>query len=248
MWFSILLRDRDLSSQLSAVKTFLNRNLKLSQDLSDTIARLDEQLSASDGEQADRLSDIRDDYLHESVYLDAARSMAAAALLSPLIESLFVTIFEGLRGRMLDFPHWSAGERSQLSRADFWNPRLAVSNGKKVKNIVSGICQLADSLGLHPRLPENYDRTLAALFSYRNKMFHNGFEWPAAERTDFDRRIRSSQWPDHWFNKSSWGDKPWIFYMSQILIDDCLCMIDQLPEAVGGFVADLDRATESKEG
>ena len=70
--------------------------------------------------------------------------------------------------------------------------------------------------------------TLAALFAYRNKMFHNGFEWPMKERHKFSEEIQRRGWPPEWFKKSTSGDQPWIFYMSADFIQHCLDTIDQV--------------------
>ncbi len=45
-------------------------------------------------------------------------------------------------------------------------------------HLVDGILELADATGLAADLPTDLRKTLAALFGYRNKMFHLGFEWP----------------------------------------------------------------------
>lgn len=53
--FSILLKDRDLSAQLAAVKEPLRRNQKVAEDLNEAIERLDQKLAAAKGEEAGRL-------------------------------------------------------------------------------------------------------------------------------------------------------------------------------------------------
>ena len=76
----------------------------------------------------------------------------------------------------------------------------------------------------------------AALTAYRNSMFHNGFEWPLAERQMFGELIAAEGWPDGWFKKSTTGGVPWIFYMSDEFIAHGLEVIDQLLEGVGRYL------------
>ena len=77
---------------------------------------------------------------------------------------------------------------------------------------------------------------LAALFGYRNNMFHNGFEWPLEKREKFAQRIKNSGWPDAWFGKATRDKEPWIFYMSPDFIEHCLHTIDQVLEGVGRYL------------
>ncbi len=73
---------------------------------------------------------------------------------------------------------------------------------------------------------------------YRNKMFHNGFEWPPEERDKFERILQQKKWPSKWFRKSSNGDKAWIFYLTPDFIEQCVAMIDQLLEGAGAFLTE----------
>ena len=68
------------------------------------------------------------------------------------------------------------------------------------------------------------------LFFYRNKMFHNGFEWPRSECLNFAKRIEERKW-EGWFGRSEHGDEPWIFYMSDDFIRCYLEMIDKILDA-----------------
>ncbi len=83
-------------------------------------------------------------------------------------------------------------------------------------------------------LPSDLGRTLAALFAYRNKMFHWGLEWPLDERQRFVRRIRDEKW-DTWFVMSTSGDHPWIIYMSRGFVDHCLDTIDRTIDGIGAY-------------
>jgi hypothetical protein len=101
--------------------------------------------------------------------------------------------------------------------------------------LVQGIFELAVATGLDKHLPGNTRMTLEALYGYRNKNFHLGFEWPAEERGKFEKRISSDSWPKEWFEYSSSDHKPWIFYMSDLFIRHCLEMVEAIMAALGRF-------------
>ena len=126
--------------------------------------------------------------------------------------------------------------RVKASQNEFWDPHFVFGQGGPRTNLVAGIQQLANSTGLAAFLPGGYETMLSALIAYRNKMFHNGFEWPKAEREKFDDRIVDEGWPAEWFTKSTSDDKPWIFYMSNDFIQHCLATIDDILEGVGAYL------------
>ena len=72
-----------------------------------------------------------------------------------------------------------------------------------------------------------------ALFTYRNRIFHHGFEWPKAERANFEALIADRGWPP---DCSTSGGEPWIIYMSETLIRHSLASIDAILEGIGIFV------------
>lgn len=105
-------------------------------------------------------------------------------------------------------------------------------------NLVKGIEQLAVSCGLQPHLPDGYEKTLSALFAYRNNMIHNGFEWPAETIKKFSSRIASEKWPDSWFTSAKQGKKPWLYYMSPDFCAHCVDLIDGIIDGTGGYLKD----------
>ena len=104
--------------------------------------------------------------------------MAAVGMLAPFTETLFTKFF----------------------------PCLPKEKDKNRQGIVKAISYLSKSKGLANFFPENYEETLDALFSYRNKMFHNGFIWPENERNKFQERINDRGWPTNWFVETSYQD------------------------------------------
>lgn len=71
-------------------------------------------------------------------------------------------------------------------------------------------------------LPQDLEPVLSALFAYRNKMFHGGFEWLSEELKDFERLLGENLWPRDWFSGATVDDEPWMFYMTPLFVDHCL--------------------------
>ena len=99
------------------------------------------------------------DEIYQSFFQEAAHSMAAAGMLAPFIEAIFTAIF----------------------------PCLPKEKKKKNQGIAKAITCLSKSKKLIHCFPEDYEKTIEALFLYRNKMFHNGFIWPKNERNKFQK-------------------------------------------------------------
>ena len=101
---------------------------------------------------------------------------------------------------------------------------------------MAGIMKSAKDVGMVDYLPCDVRETLEALFEYRNKMFHHGFEWPPSEAEKFHKRLES--WPEGWF-EIAWQDNvPWMFYMSPSFVDHCLDTIEDIINGLGKFLVD----------
>lgn len=231
--------DFDIDAQLRAIRDILRRHREAGQALTDEIYKVEEH--------ARRLSGIRNeqavaewiDRMHDSVYQDAAHSMAAAGMLAPLIETIFYQCFLGMGSRFFYATNPAICHvRWSMARAKQWDCHYEVKDGKYQKGLSRGIVQLADAVGLTSWLPANLEPTLSALFTYRNNMFHHGFEWPVDERERFEQRIVKESWPSDWFSMATSGGKPWIFYLSEVFIEHCLTTTDQVLDAFGSFVRD----------
>ena len=133
-----------------------------------------------------------------SGYQDAAHSTAAVGMLAPFVESSFREAFREF-GR-----EWQE------------------------KDMVRNLLKSISEMGWGKYMPEDFAVTLTALFEYRNKMFHHGFEWPPEMRKSFARRIETSGWPSKWFSSASTGDDPWMFYMTDTFIDLCIDKIQKI--------------------
>ncbi|MXZ33909.1 MAG: hypothetical protein F4X19_02150 [Acidobacteria bacterium] len=151
------------------------------------------------------------DDIYQSFFQEAAHSMAAAGMLAPFIEAIFAAIF----------------------------PCLPKEKKKKNQGIAKAITCLSKSKKLTHFFPDDYEKTIEALFLYRNKMFHNGFIWPENKRNEFQKRIKEGGWPQSWFQETTYKDsrekteKPWILYMSTEFIEHCLWTIEQVLDGYG---------------
>jgi len=234
----LLLEEADLEAQLLAVKEILRRNIAADEALNLEIEAMRERAGKASGEYGMHLENSCVDHLHGSVFQDAAHSMAAIGMLAPMLESLFVAMFRGIAGFQLPVaPATPTGSRAiHVGYPNFWDPHFVYEPTGKSKDLVRGIMQLAESTGLDAYLPADYARTLDALFKYRNKMFHHGFEWPKPERDKFERLIVDQGWPTDWFDRSTSAGETWIIYMSDLLIDNAMAEIDAILEGTGRFV------------
>ena len=247
-WFEVsnrdqalfLIRERDLEAQLLAIRGALSRNRQADAAVAAKIKELDEQIrtyAGGDEMYQMYLEDRWVDALHDTAFQDAAHSMAAVGMLAPFIESLFVSIFSGLREyEQSDNVASRNDPRIAASQNEFWDPHFVFDPGRRRRDLVAGIEQLARTIGLSGYLPSGYVKMLSALFTYRHKMFHLGFEWPMEERIKFDKRVQSGDWPAEWFRKATRDDEPWIFYISAEFIKHCLTTIDEVLEGVGTYL------------
>lgn len=232
-----LIRDTDLAAQLRAIRNLLGCNQQADAALSRSIERIDERAQNASGDYAYHLEGVMTDKVYESVFQDAAHSMAALGMLAPFVESLFAKIFRGLRDHATASVLPPAkNPRMRALQDEYWDPHYYFGRSGKREDIVEGITQLASSIGLANFLPQDYKTTLTALFAYRNKMFHFGLEWPTDERAKFETRISKARWNADWFTKSTYGGKAWIFYMSADFIEHCLETIDKIFDGVASFL------------
>jgi hypothetical protein len=233
-----ILPDLDYEAQLIAISALLRRNDEADAETDRQIKEVDEYARKTSGRRNHRAVDEWVDLLHGSTYQAAAHSMAALGMLAPLYESMFYQAFQGIRKEYFGMDIIPPGhERSGMGKADdFWDCHFLYNagTGKKEKKLVPGIEQLSEAVGMATHLPIELHNTLDALFSYRNKMFHGGFEWPLKECANFTKRIEEENWQD-WFSFASHGDDPFIVYMTEAFINHCLDLVHKLLEAFGAY-------------
>lgn len=176
-------------------------------------------IKRSSGSAQERAIDEAGANFYAMVYQSAAHSMAALGMLAPMFESMFYQRFQGIRRHYYES---TAVIPSNSSRPDndpkvFWDCHKCYdSRTKRVKqSMVDGTIQLAEVIDLKKHLPDGLTKTIEALFTYRNFMFHDGFEWPTARCKAFDKRIEEGGWQS-WFLKSTRGDAPDLLYDRRI--------------------------------
>ena len=236
----LLGEDIDLDAQLLAIRDLMRRHSVASAELSREIDELADAARSAKGPYAEHLVDLSVDRMHNSVYQDAAHSMAAAGMLAPLMESVLVRLFDGIGHRpwpLIDSDRKNLADASEKPKA-MWNAQIYFSSRRgPVSDVVKGVIQLARTSGLDGYLTEDFAKAFEALVTYRNKMFHNGFEWPVAMRDNSQTLIEQKHWED-WFSRASTNDKPWVFYMSAPFIERLMALIDEVLKAAGRLVRD----------
>jgi hypothetical protein len=227
----------DTVSQLIAIRGLLMRTEQADKELTVEIQQIEEHARNVSGTENQHAVDEWVDRLHHSVFQDAAHSMAAVGMLAPFVESVFCQGFRAIHRHYYPVaPPNHSHERWRATGAERWDCHYVITVKGKKKDVVSGIAQLAEACGLSRHLPPDLSITLSALFTYRNKMFHNGFEWAMDEREKFETMIEEKNWPENWFRKSTSAHGPWIFYMSEDFIGHCLATIDKVLDAFSEFV------------
>ena len=242
---AVLLMPRlDYESQLIAVVGLLDSHRQAEKKIEARIKKMESLARRTPGEHA---VDMWIEKVHQSIYQDAAHSMAAVGMIAPLIESVFDHTFQEIGRLAIGLPPLTTHYRLQNVKRETWDCHWVLNkDGKWSPSLVKGMVQLLDAIDLKAHLPEALAEklapTLSALFAYRNKMFHCGFEWPVKEREKFQAELSASGWPTDWFSKSETDNRPWMFYMSQTFIDHCLTMSGEIIGAIGGFC--LERAND----
>jgi hypothetical protein len=176
-------------------------------------------------------------------YVQSAYSMGAVGMLAPFVETIFKQAFQAI-GKELYFQSAPpAHERWTMSNTKKWNCRYVLRDGKPQLDLVAGILQISEALGLLPHLPKDLGLRLGALFSYRNEMFHNGFEWPKERRLNFEAKIKEQNWPTEWFlpaiiNEGCKDEEVWFFSLSEMFISEAVDMIEGVLDGLGSFVGE----------
>ena len=202
---ALVISGANYHAQLDAVRKFLSRQKQAEARLQEDLRRAEQLVKAASGDLHDWLNDELIERWESSVYEDATRSIAAAVMLAPLVESLF--------------------QRLALATHREWSE----------KPVPSKIMGLVNDCKLSP-IPAEFERTLRALFKYRNNMLHWGLEWPSDERRNFPELIRNSGWPKSWFNCSEDGEGPWIFYLTDEFVSHCLNTFDRVLDVVREYI------------
>jgi hypothetical protein len=227
----------DPDSQLLAIHSLLARNRNADDELVAEIKASEEHAKQLTGIWNDRAVEEWIELLHGSVYQDAAHSMSAVGMLAPFIEAVLSHCFAAIGAKCFASgspPSRHDRRKSKLQRV--WDCHYVLDAGRFRKDLVGGAKQLAEEIGLHKYLAAETWLTLRALYTYRNKMFHNGFEWPRRERKSFQAQWRAENWPPTWFSLAKSDGEPWVFYMTNEFIECCVDAANRILDAFGNLI------------
>ena len=175
------------------------------------------------------------DSLCAITYRDAACAHSAIGALAPFYEGVFQHEFAALRvaleWRKRELP--KTHHRWQLEPDDFWSLSVVSEKGTKGDNpdVARTAGQLFAALAIGDKFPPDFAKVVKALFAYRNRALHNGYEWPTAARDKFAELASKSGWSD-WFAWSTIGGELWISSVADDFIAKCL---DTGEKMVKGF-------------
>ncbi len=237
----------DIDAQFTAIRGLLGTLESDENTAAEGLCRMQEKALMLAGSDRDRAEDFLIDHYNQSVYDDAARSMAAVSMLAPFIEMLFTRLFSDNDRQnrywvVADQSHIRWGLQKHRWSCEFWAKEVQKSGDQEVeitvspqRGIIKAIPQLCEAARLQPYLPSDYSLVIYALFEYRHKMFHNGFEWPIEKRVKFHGKMNNSGCPSAWFNNSTWGNTPWVCYITREFIRHCLDTIEKVLEGIGAY-------------
>lgn len=237
-----LLDNLDWESQLSAVRMMLSRNRDAEAAFAKFIEQDEEEVRAHSGPHHHHYVDQHVDLLHESVYRDAAESMAAIGMIAPMVESTLGQSFAAL-GEMHTRKGISPPEHKRWRRAkghaSRWNCQVYYDkDGKPNNNIILGFPQLSAASGLDAFVSPEFLTWFEAMFTYRNFMFHGGFEWSLDRRQAFQETIDTKKW-DEFFTCSTSNGSRWIFYVAADAINRMPGMVEIMLDSLAAFAKSL---------
>lgn len=237
-----LLHTIDWDSQLLAIRGMLRRNKLASQAVGQEITESREATDAYKGPHHDHYVEEHVYLLQQSVYSEAAISMAAIGMIAPMLESVFAEAFRELGAMYVKkgMPP-PQHKRWELAAGDHerWNVQVYYAkDGTKKRDIIGGINQLSEAAGLKPFLPAAVWKWIGAMLQYRNSMFHGGFEWSEEQRTSFQNRIDQQGWQEY-FDSAKSDHKPWVFYLTVDTIDRMPAVMDEILDGLASFAKSL---------
>ncbi|SUB02248.1 Uncharacterised protein [Pannonibacter phragmitetus] len=241
-----LIDNVEWESQLRAISLLLQRNRAARKEASEEIKQNESELRSYNGPHHDHYVDQHVFLLHETVYQDAAESMAAIGMIAPMVESILCQSLAAL-GRMhreknKELPaqkRWMRANKIECKWEDLWNCQKYFNRENEiVSNFIDGFPQLADACGLEKYLPADFMVWFRAMFTYRNFMFHGGFEWSIGNRRKFTREIKEKGWQS-FFTCATSDDEPWIYYLKTETIEEMPIWVEKMLDSLGAFAKDL---------
>ena len=239
---AVLIEMIDIDSQLHAIYQTFKMIEKAKQDEREHIKELEQIAKETQENPYEPFSNVDRviDAYHNSVYFDAANSMSTVGMIAPTMESILFEVFQNIGKKFKPSILKVNSVRNKLKRKEKFDCHYFydIDNQKTGKNITKGTMQILEDTGFKPYFPADFEFIIDALFTYRNKMFHNGLEWPVKEREKFQRKIEISKWPESWFSCSTSDNQPWIYYMSGAFQSKCIDLFVKVINGIGRFYLD----------
>ncbi|MBY3342871.1 hypothetical protein [Rhizobium laguerreae] len=244
-----LVHNIDWQSQLLAVRLMISRNRQAGEAFSKAIEDERAKVKAYNGPHHDHYVDHHVDMVRESIYRDAAESMAAIGMIAPLVESTLGQSLAAL-GDMYDRKNIHPGNHKRWKRAEShaerWNCQFYFDDKNLAKNnIILGLPQLAAGCGLDKFLSQDFMTWFEAMFIYRNFMFHGGFEWTIERREIFEEKIEENGW-ELFFTCSTLNGRPWVYYIKDEAIVALPTMVESMLDSLGLFAKALPSELKSE--
>ncbi|MFH0981414.1 MAG: hypothetical protein V2A79_07740 [Planctomycetota bacterium] len=139
-----------------------------------------------------------------------------------------------------------------------WNPRFFIDSQRKShKDFVRGYQQMLDALGFAGELGTASAEVIEALFAYRNKCLHFGYEWPPEEARKFAETIQKKQdqwrtWSKErktwfpWFQVGTINDDPWLSSVTDSFVERVLREMETMAKALRGMERRMGQCGDSK--
>lgn len=193
-WFAEydLLPDRDFREALSALQAMVEAAFEALARQDRRIEALDPAIRSADSIEAESAAiDAQIGEMQHHVFLEAAVTHGCVGGLASLFEGLFKTLFR----------HTGKKKRKHQGFVDWV---YEVLENYKVANVLA-----------------SEQPVLRALFMFRNAALHNGYEWPAEERSEFLAAVKLNGW-EQWFEWSTSGGDPWVISPTRAFLEACL--------------------------
>lgn len=237
-----LVETIDWDAQLDAIRGVLRLHRQSAEKVTDNILALRAQAESYEGPYHHHVVDQHTDAVWFSSYSEAAISLSALGMVVPMIESVFSQSLSAL-GALYAESTISPPAHRRWDRAGAddgrWNCQIYYDKKREPHtDIIRGLPQLSEAAGLSACLsPEDVD-WIVALLSYRNRMFHGGFEWSIEQRDKFLALVEGQGWQKY-FQWSESDHRPWIFYLRDEVIDAMPDRVRAILDSLGRFARDL---------
>lgn len=236
-WFTVktgVINGICFKVQFDAIKSMLKKIEQIPIDFNNELCKLEQKCIKQGGN--DNFIEHISDKSYELQFWDLSYSMTAVGLLAPFMESFITNFFKHYSSEILKINEGDS-KREKVFISKQWDPHMYI-DAKIIKtDFVKGALQLFKQIGINTYLPKNTYKILQALFRYRNKMVHNGYEWPKEKCEIFEKEIKENNW-QAWFDSSGTkGNVPDLFFMNKKYINECIVLGDNFFDAFANFVS-----------